>query len=152
MSQEDVESRFPRLRESGYSITSPESSEYNCVAWAIDNDTENYWDPTPHSGYYWPRRVTRNGSLRSYIALFRREGFEPCGTAENDPDYEKVAIFADSTRMFKHAARQLSSGRWTSKLGDLEDIEHDTPSALEGEEYGRVVQVLRRPLPRKKKP
>ena len=38
----------------------------------------------------------------------------------------------------------LSTGRWTSKLGGLEDFEHDSPSELEGVEYGQVVQYLRR--------
>ena len=32
-----------------------------------------------------------------------------------------------------------------AKLGGLEDIEHDSPAELEGAEYGRVVQYLRRP-------
>ncbi len=43
----------------------------------------------------------------------------------------------------QHMARQLPSGHWTSKLGDLDDIEHDL-SALEGIEYGRVAMILAR--------
>lgn len=48
-----------------------------------------------------------------------------------------------------HAARQLPSGAWTSKLGEWEDIEHDTLEALEGSEgrgeaYGRVALILKR--------
>ncbi len=45
----------------------------------------------------------------------------------------------------KHAARQLPNGRWTSKCGELEDIEH----ALEGVVgiwYGTVAHLLKRPL------
>ena len=45
----------------------------------------------------------------------------------------------------KHAARQLPSGRWTSKLGFLEDIEHALHD-LEGTEYGAVVLVMKRPI------
>jgi hypothetical protein len=45
-----------------------------------------------------------------------------------------------------HAARQLDNGRWTSKLGELEDIEHSLRD-LEGAAYGTVVQVMKRPRP-----
>ena len=38
-------------------------------------------------------------------------------------------------------ARQLNTGRWTSKLGTLEDIEHGSPSELEGERYRAVYEV-----------
>jgi hypothetical protein len=44
-----------------------------------------------------------------------------------------------------HAARQLPGGRWTSKLGNREDIEHDL-NAVSGEAYGTVVMVLKRPI------
>lgn len=60
-----------------------------------------------------------------------------------EPGFEKVAVFAISEDIPAHVARQLPNGRWTSKLGQLEDIEHEL-HALEGAEYGRVVQVLRR--------
>jgi len=42
-----------------------------------------------------------------------------------------------------HVARQLPSGRWTSKMGFLEDIEH-TVDALRGFYYGAVTQILKR--------
>ena len=45
-----------------------------------------------------------------------------------------------------HMARQLASGLWTSKLGELEDIEHETPAELEGDIYGIVVQYMRRAI------
>ncbi|MCI0637958.1 MAG: hypothetical protein L0Y72_23715 [Gemmataceae bacterium] len=40
-----------------------------------------------------------------------------------------------------HAARQLPTGRWSSKLGPSEDIEHDL-HALEGEIYGTIALKL----------
>jgi hypothetical protein len=60
-----------------------------------------------------------------------------------EPGLEKIAIFAKGGRP-THAARQLGSGRWTSKLGRAEDIEHDL-RALEGEAYGAVAFFLQRP-------
>jgi len=44
-----------------------------------------------------------------------------------------------------HAARQLPEGRWTSKLGELEDIEHALHD-LTGTVYGSVVLVMKRAL------
>jgi hypothetical protein len=44
----------------------------------------------------------------------------------------------------EHAARQLGTGRWTSKLGPDEDIEHDDVDALEGDHYGVVVRIMKR--------
>jgi hypothetical protein len=63
-----------------------------------------------------------------------------------EPGFEKVALFADAAGKPTHAARQLPSGAWTSKLGIAVDIEHEL-HALEGEFYGEVVLILRRPLP-----
>lgn len=57
----------------------------------------------------------------------------------------KVAIYADEEDIPQHAARQLADGRWVSKLGDLEDIEHTTLDALEEGVVGRVRLYLQRP-------
>lgn len=59
---------------------------------------------------------------------------------------ERVALFAGSDGFPTHAARQLPNGRWTSKIGFLEDIEHDLYD-LEGSEYGAVVRIMRRSVP-----
>jgi hypothetical protein len=56
---------------------------------------------------------------------------------------EKIAIYVRSD-IPSHVARQLPNGKWTSKLGLREDIEHDL-EALEGPEYGSVVLILSRP-------
>jgi hypothetical protein len=58
---------------------------------------------------------------------------------------EKVAIFAKGETAL-HVARQLPSGKWTSKIGRWEDIEHDL-LALEGERYGEVAQIMQRGVP-----
>ena len=49
-----------------------------------------------------------------------------------------------------HAARQLPSGHWTSKLGKAEDIRHSTLEAVESDPnlglgYGKVAVILKRP-------
>jgi hypothetical protein len=69
-----------------------------------------------------------------------------CGQADLEPGFEKIAPFADADGLPTHAARQLPGGRWTSKLGELEDIEHDL-NDVAGTAYGTVVQIMKRPLP-----
>jgi hypothetical protein len=54
-------------------------------------------------------------------------GFSACDGPELESGYEKIAIYTSGGEP-KHASRQLPNGRWTSKLGRHEDIEH----ALDG--------------------
>ncbi len=44
----------------------------------------------------------------------------------------------------QHVARQLSSGLWASKLGRLEDIEHEL-AGLDGKLYGTAQTFMARP-------
>lgn len=147
MPKDDLEQAFPRLITSPYKITSKETDDYNCIAWAGCDDTEK-WDPDETSGRYWPKEVTRNLELQSFVELYKHEGgYSPCDDGGLEPGFEKIAIFWDLSKQVTHAARQLQSGAWTSKLGDLEDIEHDSVSSLEGNWYGTVAQFMKRPLP-----
>lgn len=136
---------FPKLASSPHRITSPSDRSYNCIAWAA-GDTENWWEPDEAELAYWPTEVPREYSLDAYLRAFESIGFERCDSAELEPGFEKVAVFADQTGP-THAAKQLADGRWSSKLGRFEDIEHEL-DALAGddrEEYGRIVQILARP-------
>ena len=80
-----------------------------------------------------------------FIKAFGSIGFTACGNANIEHGYEKVALYVDENGKPTHAARQLSSGRWTSKLGKIQDIEHEL-DGLTGEVYGVVAQVLKRPI------
>ncbi len=61
---------------------------------------------------------------------------------------EKVAIFGITEPGVRirptHASRQLLNGKWTSKMGPLEDIEHSPESAVGGPSYGKVIRYLGR--------
>jgi len=63
-------------------------------------------------------------------------------TPDLEEGFERIAIFAILAQP-THAARQLENGRWTSKLGRAVDIEHEL-DALEGTDYGKVTQILKR--------
>ena len=42
--------------------------------------------------------------------------------------------------------RLKTDGKWTSKLGDWEDIDHDSLAAVEGVFYGKAVSFMKRPI------
>jgi hypothetical protein len=85
------------------------------------------------------------GTVEAFRDAFVALGYEVCNDDTLEGGYEKVALFALAGRP-THAARQLSTGRWTSKLGPMEDIEHALPD-LTGTLYGSVVLILKRPVP-----
>ena len=142
MPSDQIEFSFPNLA-GGYRITSPETPSYNCIAWAA-SDTGHWWWPTALRGYYWPAEAPRSGSIRDFIAAFGKLGYEPVENAELEEGIEKIAIYADEQGDPTHMARQLGSGKWTSKLGESEDIEHGDVASLEGDCYGKVVRILKR--------
>ena len=143
----NLESLFPNLEASGYTVTSPESKYYNCIAWAAD-ETHRLWWTSPSPFAYWPKNVAREETLQSFILAFQTLGYEPCPDSHREVDHEKVAIYVDSGGKPNHMARQLNSGKWTRKLGELEDIEHEALKDIEGDQYGSAVQILKRAAPR----
>lgn len=140
-----IRNTFPNAGET-LVITSPATRQYNCVAWAV-NDVNNWWWPGGGEDAYWPPGVPRECSVRAFV-LALGAGYVPCAGDELEPGFEKVAIYAKTHAMDKptHAARQRPDGLWTSKLGPDEDVHH-TLKDLEGKRYGRVVKILKRPLP-----
>ncbi len=139
-----IENLFPHLRNAGYEITSPPSVEYNCVAWAAQ-ENDRWWWPDRLGIGYWPENTPREETLEAFAQAFVTLGYEPCDSNELEPGFEKIAIYVSQYGEPTHVAKQLSSSRWTSKLGNWEDIEHSF-EGLENSPYGSVAQVLRRRL------
>jgi hypothetical protein len=133
--------QFPRLTESNHRITSPSTSDYNCIAWAA-GDTARWWQP----GVHWPSHVAPNEyGLAVLEQAFAAMGFQDCPDGSFEAGFEKVALYG-STLFYTHAARQLPSGAWTSKLGRSEDIEHDNADDVAGGVYGEVAQFMKRAI------
>ena len=102
-----------------------------------------WWEPSPF--YYWPDDVPREYTLAAYSSAYRKLGYRECDSAALEPNIGKIALFVDEQGKPTHAARQLESGQWTSKLGPNVDIEHEL-HALEGEQYGSVTIIMKRPI------
>lgn len=143
MSRQEIGAFFPNLRNSDYSITSPATIEYNCIAW-VAGDTGAWWWPDPMNLYYWPPTIPRENTLEAFIKAYELLSYTICKDGKHEEGFEKIAIYIDDDGNPQHAARQLSSERWTSKLGELEDIEHNTLAGLCGSKYGIVAVFMKR--------
>lgn len=137
---DELEKAFPELAKAGYAITSPQNKTYNCIAWAAGVNTE-WWDSMP--GYKWPDTATRDDNVHALVSAYAALGFEICPGGVLEFGFDKVAVYG-ANGLWTHAARQLPSGKWTSKLGRSEDIEHETPEAVAGTAYGSVICFMRR--------
>jgi hypothetical protein len=95
---------------------------------------------------FWPPEAPREESPEAFIAAFSTLGYLPCENPDLELGFEKIALYASADGKPTHAARQLPTGRWTSKLGQLHDIEHATLPVIEGPIYGVTVCFLKRAL------
>jgi len=138
-SLEDV---FPGLRGQPYQVNSLPDHRYNCIAFAA-GDNLNWWWPDAAEEDTWPAGVARVETREAFRAAFATLGYAVCNDDQLEPGYEKVALFA-LAGVPKHAARQLPSASWASKLGPMEDIEHALHD-LTGTVYGAVSLVMKRP-------
>ena len=146
-----LERLFPDLARIGYAIKSRTTKRYNCIAWAA-GDTTRRWDPSNMpkriSGFYWPEEASGYFGVDDLASVFGLLGYEKCAGGTLEFGSEKVALYEDSDPDlgWAHAARQLPDGRWTSKIGELWDIIHNTPEAVIGSGYGRIVCYMRRKI------
>ncbi|SRR5260370_11208106 len=138
-----LELAFPGLTGTAYQVTSPATARYNCIAWAAA-DVAQWWEPDPFNQYHWPPGIPRQNVIEAYVALFESLGYVACDDAGLEQGFEKVAVYCAPNGSPTHAARQLSDGSWTSKLGQSVDITHATVADLEGVQYGDAVRFFRR--------
>jgi len=100
---------------------------------------------------FWPHGVSRKVTIEAFMQAYETKGYRLCYDNGLENGIEKIALFAkkdnDGTVVPTHAALQLASGVWTSKLGPFEDIEHPAVNAVNGPVYGSVVCYLSRPRP-----
>lgn len=132
---------FPCLTQNNHRPTSPADVGYNCIAWSA-GETVHWWQP----GIFWPIESSWDDhGIGALEQAFQSLGYQECPKADLEPGFEKIALYG-SGFVYTHAARQLPNGKWTSKLGKAEDIEHDTPNDVSGGLYGEVVQFMKRPI------
>lgn len=138
----EIRNELPRLNPADFKVTSPKTTDYNCICWAA-GENDRWWWPDPN--FYWPDGFPLNDTIENFMAVFAALAYVECDSTKLEEGFQKVALYGANGRA-THMARQLDSGRWTSKLGPLYDIEHKTLTGLEGNAYGSVLKILKRPL------
>jgi len=139
--------QFPNAAKEGYEPTSPQSMDYNCVAWAANDQTRTWWPYPDIAGNeaYWPKGCPRILKIKAFIKAFETLRYKQCANGDQEEGYEKIAIYATDNNVPTHVARQLPDGKWTHKVGWDIDV---TASllAMGGGAYGTVARYMRRKL------
>jgi len=149
---DDIEGAFPDLRKEHYHVTGKPTEKYNCIAFAV-GDKWKWWWPDPYGEYHWPKNAPREATVPAFLKMFGLFGYGECDDPNLAPKSEKIAIYYDPigtsntpAEMTTHAARQLVSGHWKSKLGPFHQIEHYTLECLNGIDpaYGEPIKFMDR--------
>lgn len=142
---------FPKLSyDENFKLTSKATPNYNCIAWACKYNER--WIQPPYLGkpnldcvVWWPPEVIEGLTIDCLIKVFEFHGYSLCESYEHEEGYRKVALYYNlETKEWTHAARELSNGYWTSKLGISNDIQHSTPYSIENESYGQVYCFMKK--------
>ena len=148
-----LQSNFPKLLSDPYfKRTSKETPEYNCISWAMVRSDR--WTQCPagmklpqfDGVTWWPPEAENGQDINCLIDPFEKTGHIICNDGVPEIGYRKVALYCDHNNHWTHAARLLSNGFWTSKLGAWIDIQHGDPYSIEGPAYGHVYCFMKYPM------
>jgi hypothetical protein len=124
-------------------ITSLETGQYNCISWALGITDFPIW-PIDEKPYNWPSNLPLIESMENFITFFKMHGFEYCENEKPKKDFELIAIF-EKDGLPTHTCRLLKNGYWTSKIGILEDVQHNL-FAISGGIYGEPSVFMKKKI------
>jgi hypothetical protein len=148
LSPEELETRWPKLKAGNYRYCSQATPRYNCVALAV-GDERHWWEQGIHGGRVrWEQGA--GDDVDGWAQVFIRAGYQQAElNTDREPGYEKVAIYVGLEDLRPTHVAKSDGSTWKSKLGKLQDIEHESLELLEGDagwEYGIVERILKRRL------
>lgn len=127
-------------RQVNFGFTSVQTWDYNCVMWSlnIDDDWKDFF--YTEDGY-----VSPDQSINPYINFFKERGFQICENGELEPGQTKICIYSKNG-IFSHVSRLMENGRWASKMGNYEDIEHLSEFDVSGIGYGKPETYMKKAM------
>ncbi len=135
---------FPDLPDDDFTVTSPATPDYNCIAWAADISHVKWWPVQGVIGCEWPDEAPLETTLEAFLAAYGTKGYKRCRDGKQEIGFDKIVLYINPDNGEPtHAAKQLPDGSWTSKLGNGVDINHRTPEGLSGKAYGQVAAYMR---------
>jgi hypothetical protein len=66
---------FPNLTYLNSKQTSDLNDQYNCIAWALENNENWIWPDQDDNNVVWPRHIARIRNKTTFIALFEFYGY-----------------------------------------------------------------------------
>jgi hypothetical protein len=122
-------------------IPNSEKDSYNCISHTICLYDKLSW-PIDSPDVYW--LVKNEKTKESFEQFYEYHAFEKCYLDFSyDSNYTKVALYTKDG-IPTHASIQIDDIWWESKIGQLGIIKHDL-FEIEGESYGSVSQIYRKP-------
>jgi hypothetical protein len=117
-----------------YDVIGPATQKYNCIAWSLGVTSRWVWPGT---------------SLSAFDDLDSQFGYKRMSKMDFSvqPGVEKIVLYGkytDGKFEATHQAHQNPDGTWTSKLGKMALIRHNSPDSLDGPDYGKPVAVYYR--------
>ncbi|MEH2212694.1 MAG: hypothetical protein V7K84_19190 [Nostoc sp.] len=92
--------------------------------------------------------IPREETIEAFQQAFETLGYEVCQGDALEKGFQRIAIYTNCNKVPTHVARQLPTGKWTNKLGSLEDIEHNNLQGLTGNPgYGEVACIMKKSIP-----
>ena len=88
------------LDDHNHGATSPQSANYNCVAWVIGEPGD---DPTDA---YWLPGVLKEDDLSAFMAVFAIHGYVGCPDKSLESGFDNIAVYTDF-----HACRHANRRR-----------------------------------------
>jgi hypothetical protein len=101
--------RFPNLEPTEYEVTSEETVDYNCFAFAAGEE-DRRWDPVDPDGY-WPDTVPRELTLEAFIKAYQTIGYECCDNRDLELGFQKIAIYTYGEEPQHAAIQQNGCGK-----------------------------------------
>src|SRR5271163_3987993 len=118
-----MEAAFPRLAGKKWFAKSPYDDTYQCIAWAAGHTSIRWWPIDYPPECYWPEGVPFDDTVECFVQAFETLGYKRCENSSFELGHQKVAIYASTSGMVRHMARQHFLGwGWLSKPGKLEDM------------------------------
>jgi hypothetical protein len=157
LTAQEIVRYWPKLLADKFHFTSKKNVHYNCMTWAIAQDTVSNENVTEDDVFWMDMMMyfqhahdldplNLDHSAKGYAdCLEKHYRFTICNNGEFEEGTEKIALYENKDHEWSHIARQLENGNWTSKMGKLEDIEHYSLEVLNGKLYGEPKLFMGRP-------
>jgi hypothetical protein len=147
MTQQEIAEKWPNLLlGTNFCYSSYKKRGYNCVAYALGVENKD-WDMLVFAKMFGLNKNDLDHSANGYAIIFREKfGFEICQESEKEEGFKKIALYENNEGDFKHLSLQLENGKWTSKMGVYEDINHRDLNSISGDFYGHPVMFMKKTI------